>query len=99
MKIGKEFHLLFMDLRSSDLCSVSSTDDGYNTFYIIEAVYNEYVIFHCMNFQNGRKTDMILMHGRYYLANIHLGVGCRYKDCPNLLLGHLSSQMRGFYHG
>ena len=33
---------------------------------------------------------MILMHGRYYLANIHLGVGCRYKDCPNLLLCHLS---------
>ena len=27
----------------------------------------------------------------YSHANIHLGVGCRYKDCPNLLLGHLSS--------
>ncbi|XP_053777676.1 allergen Fel d 4 [Desmodus rotundus] len=38
--------------------------DGYNTFYIIEAVYNEYVIFHCMNFQNGKKTDIILMHAR-----------------------------------
>ena len=27
----------------------------------------------------------------YSLANIHLGVGCRYKVCPNLLLHHLSS--------
>ena len=55
-----------MDLRSSDLHSVSSTDDGYNTFYIIEAVYNEYVIFHCMNFQNGKKNDMIELHGRVF---------------------------------
>ncbi|XP_053777643.1 allergen Fel d 4 isoform X3 [Desmodus rotundus] len=38
--------------------------DGYNTFYIIEAVYNEYVIFHCMNFQNGKKNDMIELHAR-----------------------------------
>ena len=27
----------------------------------------------------------------YSLANIHLGVGCRYKDYSNLLLDHLSS--------
>ena len=26
----------------------------------------------------------------YSHADIHLGVGCRYKDCPNLLLCHLS---------
>ena len=55
-----------MDLRSSDLCSVSSTDDGHNTFYIIEAVYNDYVIFHNMNFGNGRKTDVIEMNGKVF---------------------------------
>ncbi|XP_024418076.2 allergen Fel d 4 [Desmodus rotundus] len=38
--------------------------DGYNTFYIIEAVYNKYVIIHCMNFQNGKKTDMIELYAR-----------------------------------
>uniref|UniRef100_M0QSB2 Desmallipin-6 n=1 Tax=Desmodus rotundus TaxID=9430 RepID=M0QSB2_DESRO len=38
--------------------------DGYNTFYIIEVVSNEYVIFHCMNFQNGKKTDIIKLHAR-----------------------------------
>uniref|UniRef100_K9IWP0 Putative salivary lipocalin n=1 Tax=Desmodus rotundus TaxID=9430 RepID=K9IWP0_DESRO len=38
--------------------------DGYNTFYIIEAVYNDYVIFHNMNFGNGRKTDVIEMNAR-----------------------------------
>ena len=55
-----------MDLRSSDLCSVSSTDEGYNTFYIIEAVYDKYVIFHNMNFHNGRKTDVIELNGRVF---------------------------------
>ena len=55
-----------MDLRSSDLCSVSSTDEGNNTFHIIEAVYNEYVIFYQMIFGKGKKTEVIELNGKVF---------------------------------
>uniref|UniRef100_G3TW30 Lipocalin/cytosolic fatty-acid binding domain-containing protein n=1 Tax=Loxodonta africana TaxID=9785 RepID=G3TW30_LOXAF len=38
--------------------------DGNNTFKIIEAVYDEYVIFHLTNFNNGATFQLMELYGR-----------------------------------
>ncbi|XP_035877970.1 lipocalin Can f 6.0101-like [Phyllostomus discolor] len=53
-----------MDLRSSDLCSVSSTDDGYNEFHVVEADYNDYVIFYFLNYHNEEITQGMELYAR-----------------------------------
>ena len=55
-----------MDLRSSDLCSVSSTDDGYNTFRIVEGVYNDYLIIYALNIKNEERTELMGLVGRVF---------------------------------
>uniref|UniRef100_A0A671EZV2 Lipocalin/cytosolic fatty-acid binding domain-containing protein n=1 Tax=Rhinolophus ferrumequinum TaxID=59479 RepID=A0A671EZV2_RHIFE len=45
-------------------CSVSFTDDGYNTFHIIEAVYDEYAFFVHREFQQWeKKTQVMELYG------------------------------------
>uniref|UniRef100_M0QRX7 Desmallipin-7 n=1 Tax=Desmodus rotundus TaxID=9430 RepID=M0QRX7_DESRO len=61
---GECTELTFITDETKEKGVYNVTYDGHNTFYIIEAVYNDYVIFHNMNFGNGRKTDVIEMNAR-----------------------------------
>uniref|UniRef100_K9IYU4 Putative salivary lipocalin n=1 Tax=Desmodus rotundus TaxID=9430 RepID=K9IYU4_DESRO len=61
---GRCAELTFITDETKEKGVYNVTYDGHNTFYIIEAVYNDYVIFHNMNFGNGRKTDVIEMNAR-----------------------------------
>ncbi|KAM5258583.1 lipocalin Can f 6.0101-like isoform 1-T2 [Hipposideros larvatus] len=38
--------------------------DGYNRLRIIEAVYDEYVLFHNVNFNKGKEFQVMFLHGR-----------------------------------
>ncbi|XP_053777836.1 major allergen Equ c 1 [Desmodus rotundus] len=42
----------------------SVTYEGYNTFRIIEAVYNEYLILYALNFNNEEKTQLMGLKAR-----------------------------------
>ncbi|XP_045052762.2 allergen Fel d 4-like [Desmodus rotundus] len=64
--------LTFVTNETKEKGVYSVTYEGYNTFYIIEAVYDKYVIFHNMNFHNGRKTDVIELNARRPYVNKRL---------------------------
>lgn len=81
MKISKGVSLLPVDLTSSDLssserpahggtnselCSVSSTDDGYNVFSIVETVYDEYILLHLLNFDKTRPFQLVEFYGTVF---------------------------------
>ncbi|XP_019490526.1 PREDICTED: major urinary protein-like [Hipposideros armiger] len=38
--------------------------DGYNRLRIIEAVYDEYVLFHNVNFNKGKEFQVMFLYGR-----------------------------------
>lgn len=85
-----------MDKRSSELCSVFSTDAGFVTFRIVEVVYNDYIIFHLINFNNKQTFEMLILLGRVYLFSFWGGeTGGERKpeqsSPPNCILGLLSS--------
>ena len=55
-----------MDQTSSELFSVSSTDDGYNVFRIVETDYTDYIIFHLVNFKEKDSFQMMELSGRVF---------------------------------
>lgn len=59
--------MLLMDQRSSELCSVSSTDFGFNVFFLSEAVYSDYIIVQLFNLNPEKSFDLIGLYGRVYL--------------------------------
>uniref|UniRef100_F6PJ64 Lipocalin/cytosolic fatty-acid binding domain-containing protein n=1 Tax=Equus caballus TaxID=9796 RepID=F6PJ64_HORSE len=63
-KISKEFYLLPMDQRSSELCSFSSTDDGYNVFRISEFENDEHIILYLVNFDKDRPFQLFEFYAR-----------------------------------
>lgn len=58
--------MLPVDRTSSELCSVSSTDDGYNVFRIVETDYTDYIIFHLVNFNEKDSFQLIELYGRVF---------------------------------
>lgn len=66
MRLSKGFPLLPVDRTSSELCSVSSTDDGYNVFRIVETDYTDYIIFHLVNFNEKDSFQLIELYGRVF---------------------------------
>ena len=57
--------MLPVDQTSSELFSVSSTDDGYNVFRIVETDYTDYIIFHLVNFKED-SFQMMELSGRVF---------------------------------
>lgn len=66
MRPGKGFPLLPMDYTSSELYSISSTDDGYNLFSIVETDYTDYIIFHLVNFKEEHTFQLMELYGRVF---------------------------------
>lgn len=62
--MSKEFHLLPMDQRCSELCSVSSTDYGVATVRVAEAVYSDYVIIYSVIHSHEKQFQAIELYGR-----------------------------------
>lgn len=62
----KGFHFLPMDQRSSELCSVSSTDDEDNKFRILQTNYTEYIIFYLMNVNNNESFQLLELYGTVF---------------------------------
>nr|XP_012624366.1 major urinary protein 5-like [Microcebus murinus]XP_020145027.1 major urinary protein 5-like [Microcebus murinus] len=63
-RTGKGFQLLPMDQRSSELYSVSSTDDGHTLANILETDYVGYLIYHAENSNNEGKSQIMELYGR-----------------------------------
>lgn len=57
-----------MHQRCSELCSLFPTDDGYNTFHIIEAVYSDYLIFYLSNVKDEEEAQVMELYGRVFLC-------------------------------
>uniref|UniRef100_A0A4W2D0S0 Lipocalin/cytosolic fatty-acid binding domain-containing protein n=1 Tax=Bos indicus x Bos taurus TaxID=30522 RepID=A0A4W2D0S0_BOBOX len=51
----KGFHFFPTDQRSSEPCSVFSTDDGENKFRILQVNYSQHIIFYLENFSDSFK--------------------------------------------
>ena len=67
VRLGKGFPLLPVDQTISELCSVSSTDDGYNVFSIVETDYTDYIMFHLVNFNEEHPFQLMELYGRVFL--------------------------------
>ncbi|KAF5917690.1 hypothetical protein HPG69_013526, partial [Diceros bicornis minor] len=50
--------------KSSQLCSVSSTDDGYNVFHIRKVVNTDSIIIYLVNFNNDEPFQLLELYGR-----------------------------------
>lgn len=64
-RTDKGFLLFPVDQRISDLCSVSSTDDGDNTFTILD-IDDNYVMFHLDNNKDGETFQLMELYGRVF---------------------------------
>ncbi|XP_053777589.1 allergen Fel d 4 isoform X2 [Desmodus rotundus] len=65
MKIkGECIEFTFVTDETKEKGVYSVIHEGNNTFHIIEAVYNEYVIFYQMIFGKGKKTEVIELNAR-----------------------------------
>lgn len=58
----KGFHFFPTDQRSSEPCSVFSTDDGENKFRILQVNYSQHIIFYLENFSDSFK--LLELYGR-----------------------------------
>ncbi|KAH0516303.1 Major urinary protein 4 [Microtus ochrogaster] len=61
---SKRFSLFPVEQRISELCSISSTDDGDNIFNVLATDYDGYIIFHLRNINNGETFQLMELYGR-----------------------------------
>lgn len=54
------------DQRFSELCFISSTDDGRNKFTVLDTDYDGYVIFHLRNVNKGETFQLMELYGRVF---------------------------------
>jgi hypothetical protein len=45
--------------KNSELCSISSTDDGFNTFTILKTDYDNYIMTHLINEKDGETFQLM----------------------------------------
>uniref|UniRef100_A0A8C9PK96 Lipocalin/cytosolic fatty-acid binding domain-containing protein n=1 Tax=Spermophilus dauricus TaxID=99837 RepID=A0A8C9PK96_SPEDA len=62
--IGKKFSLLPTNQRSSELYSVFFTDDGHNTFKVLETDYCNHIILYLINENHGNTVQLMQLYGR-----------------------------------
>lgn len=65
-RTGKGFTKFLADQRISELCPISSTDDGENTFTILKTDYDNYVMFHLVNVKNGENFQVMVLYGKVF---------------------------------
>lgn len=63
-RIRKRIYFPPTDQRTSELCSVFSTDDGKNIFRILEVDYSHHIMFYLENFSNSYK--LLELYGRVF---------------------------------
>lgn len=65
-RTSKRFSLFSVEQRISELCSISSTDDGDNIFKVLAVDYDDYIILHLRNINNGETFKLMELYGRVF---------------------------------
>lgn len=74
-RTGKGFLSLPADKRSSELNSVSFTDDGHNEMQIVETDYEKYIILHAKNSNDGETFQLMEFYGRVFFCSRSFSAG------------------------
>ena len=52
--------------KNSELCSISSTDDGFNTFTIPKTDYDNFLMAHLINEKDGETFQLMGLYGKVF---------------------------------